>query len=122
MIVTNRPVGSDVTPVEPPTLPVLPTTAHSTRADVYVSRLPGSAFEVSVLVNTRHVGCTTLDAVELLRALIAVLPRCGYCGQPCEAEFCSDADCDRLYRGSETAIREGYESAPVGFAATGRAA
>jgi hypothetical protein len=108
--------------VTPPPIPVLPTTATSRRADVAVSRLLGAAFEVSVLVNTRHVGCTGTDAVELLRALVAVLPRCRYCGQPCEAEFCSDTDCDRLHRGSETAIREGWESQPLGFTPAGRAA
>jgi hypothetical protein len=112
------PIAATVTP---PPIPVLPTTATSMRADVAVSRLAGAAFEVSVLVNARHVGCTGTDAVELLRALVAVLPRCRYCGQPCEGEFCSDSDCDRLYRGSETAIREGYESQPLGFATAGRA-
>jgi len=121
-VTVSAPLVPSVPPVTSPPIPVLPTTARSTRADVAVSRLPGAAFEVSVLVNTRHVGCTGTDAVELLRALVAVLPRCRYCGQPCEGEFCTDSDCDRLHRGSETAIREGRESQPLGFATTGRAA
>jgi hypothetical protein len=59
---------------------------------------------------------TATTAVELSRALVAVLPRCRYCGDPCEAEFCPDRDCDRLYRGNETTIREGYGPAAVGAA------
>lgn len=118
----NAPAVQSVSPVAQPTSPVQPITVSSTRADVHASRLDGDRHPVIVVVHHRMLGLNGVEAVELHRALAAVLDDCNWCGQKCHGRFCADADCERLYRGSETAIREGYESRPVEFAHTGRAA
>lgn len=102
-----------------PTSPERPITASSIRADVAVTRL-GDA--VHLLLVDRIVKVSPLEAVELLRALTAALPSCGYCGQPCEVDYCTDRDCRRLDAACESAWRDGFESHPVGFTAVGKQA
>lgn len=112
----------NVAPVAQSSPPVQPITMSSDRADVHVSRLDGNRIPVAAVVNRHLLGMSPVEAVELFRALSAVLDDCEHCGHKTIGRFCADADCERLYRGSETAIREGWESAPVSFAHVGRVA